>query len=296
MHTCVLTKAGAVKCMGINYFGELGEGTTANRKLPVDVTGLSSGVKAISAGSVHSCALTTGGGVKCWGYNYDGELGDGTTGNRKTPVDVTGLTSGVKAISAGSDLSCALTTGGGVKCWGYNYYGELGDGTTTNRKTPVDVTGLTSGVKAISAGMYQTCALTTGGGVKCWGWNIYSSLGDGTTINRKIPVDVTGLSSEVKAISTGTYQGCALTTGGGVKCWGGNDWGQLGDGTTTDRKTPVDVTGLASGISTISAGGNHSCAMSSGAAIFKCWGDNYYGQLGDGTTVDKLVPTDVIWP
>jgi alpha-tubulin suppressor-like RCC1 family protein len=210
-------------------------------------------ITRVAAGSFHTCALTTAGGVKCWGSNGSGQLGDGTTTPRLTPVDVSGLSSEVSAIATGlfGSHTCALTTGGGVKCWGNNFSGQLGDGTTTQGLTPVDVSGLSSGVSAIAAGTGYTCALTTGGGIKCWGDNVFGQLGDGTTTQRLTPVDVSGLSSGVSAIAAGTEHTCALTTGGGVKCWGRNSTGNLGDGTTTQRLTPVDVSGLTSALSRI---------------------------------------------
>jgi len=290
-HTCALT-AGGVRCWGYNLYGQLGDGTTTDRNTPVDVSGLTSGVAAIAGGFYHTCALTTGGGVKCWGYNGYSQLGDGTTTGRTTPVDVSGLTSGVAAIAGGFYHTCALTTGGGVKCWGYNFYGQLGDGTTTNRTTPVDVSGLTSGVVAIAGDGYHTCALTTGSGVKCWGRNSYGQLGDGTTTDRNTPMDVSGLTSGVTAIASGGYHTCAVTTGGGVKCWGYNGYGQLGDGTWAQRTTPVDVSGLTSGVAAIAGGGYHTCALTTGGGV-KCWGDNGYGQLGDGTTTMHNTPVDV---
>jgi alpha-tubulin suppressor-like RCC1 family protein len=210
----------------------------------VDVVGLGSGVAAIAAGGEHTCALTSGGGVKCWGANGAGQLGDGTTTWRSTPVDVVGLGSGVSAIAASGYHTCALASGGGVKCWGRNSYGQLGDGTTTDRNTPVDVVGLANGAAAIAAGYWHTCALmdlTSGGGVKCWGWNTSGQLGDGTTIQRSTPVNVVRLGSGVAAIATGWFHTCTLTTDGGVKCWGWDGYGQLGLGTITYRTTPVDV-------------------------------------------------------
>ncbi len=287
-HTCALTTTGGVKCWGYNYYGQLGDETTANRYTPVDVSGLASGVTAISVGDYYGCVLTTNGGVKCWGYNNKGQLGDGTTINRSTPVDVSGLTSGVTAITAGDNHACALTTSGGVKCWGNVY---LGDGTATSHNTPVDVSGLTSGVTAINAGR-QICAVTTNGGAKCWGNNLYGPLGDGTTIDRPAPVDVSGLTSGVAAISAGDFYTCALTTSSGIKCWGYNTSYQLGDGTTTNRSTPVDVSGAASGMSAVFAGSYHTCALTNNSGG-KCWGNNFYGQLGDGTRVSRSTPVDI---
>ena len=210
------------------------------QSLPQELVPLD-GIAHVAAGYYHTCALSTAGAVKCWGYNEYGQLGDGTGGNKTTPVDVAGLGSGVAAIAAGGYHTCALTTAGGVKCWGRNYYGQLGDGTTADKRTPVDVAGLGSGVAAIAAGGWHTCALSTAGGVKCWGYNYSGQLGDGTTASKSTPVDVAGLGSGVAAIAAGWVHTCALSTASGVKCWGYNGSGQLGDGTTANRSTPVEV-------------------------------------------------------
>jgi alpha-tubulin suppressor-like RCC1 family protein len=333
-HTCALSTGGGVKCWGLNEHGQLGDGTSNNSPTPVDVIGLTSGIAEVSAGYSETCSLSTGGGVKCWGYNADGQLGDGTTNDSTTPVDVVGLSSGIAAlstgpggqgaahacavttggdvmcwggnygstpvlvaspfaaVSAGQTHTCALTTGHGVKCWGSNNNGQLGDGTTTDSTSPVDVSGLSSGVAAISAGYQYTCALTIDGGAKCWGFNGQGRLGDGTTTDSSVPVDVSGLSSGVTAISASEYHTCALTTAGGVKCWGYNNFGMLGDGTTSTSSTPVDVSGLTSGVEAMSAGGEHTCAITTDR-IVRCWGHNNYGALGDGTMADSPTPVDV---
>ena len=147
----------------------------------------------IAAGFGHTCAVTAAGGAKCWGWNGGhGQIGDGTSTTRLVPVDVKHLTRGVAAIAADEDHTCAVTAAGGAKCWGWNQFGQIGDGTTTVRRAPVDVVGLTSGVAAIAAGAAHTCALTAAGGVKCWGWNPFGQIGDGTTTDRLTPVKVKG--------------------------------------------------------------------------------------------------------
>jgi len=292
-HTCAVTGSGGLACWGDNSRGQIGNGAMTETLVPTEVQGLTSGVAAASGGFHHTCALTSAGGVSCWGSGGRGQLGNWTTVDSSIPIDVWGLTSGVAAISAGSVHTCALTGSGGVKCWGGNNFGQLGDGTTTDSSTPVDVSGLASGVAAIAAGGRLSCALTTGGGVKCWGFNAGSQSGAGTTTNISvIAVDVSGLASGVAAISAGDDHACALTTAGGVRCWGENDSGQLGNGTTTASSVPVDVQGLTSGVSAIAAGGYHTCALRSGGEVL-CWGQNGAGELGDGTTTASSTPVDV---
>ena len=292
-HTCALTSAGAVKCWGGNGYGQLGDRTTIERHKPVDVSGLASGVTAIASGGRHTCALTSAAGVKCWGFNDNGQLGDGTTSDRHAPVAVSGLASDVTAIAAAGRYTCALTSAGEVKCWGENHFSQLGDGTEIDRHTPVAVSGLASGVTAITAGVSHSCALTSAGGVKCWGDNFAGQLGDGTTSWRYKPVDVAGLADGVTAIAAGLSQSCALTSAGGVKCWGWNDTGQLGDGTTAMKDTPVAVSGLPAGVQVIVAGDRNTCALTSAGGV-KCWGYNRYGQLGDGTTTERHRPVGVV--
>lgn len=241
-HTCALLSNGSIKCWGFNGYGQLGDGTTTDRYTPVTVSNPPTGVVAIGAGSSHTCTLNSSGGVQCWGGNYSGQLGDGTTTRRSAPVQVSGLSSGVKQIAVGGDHACALTTSNAVKCWGDNSIGQLGDNTTTNRKTPVQVSGLTSGVASIGSGSYHTCAVLESGAVKCWGYNGSGRLGDGTTTTRNTPVSVSGLTSGIASVTGGDAHSCAVTSTNSVKCWGDNSQGALGDGTTTNRSTPVDIT------------------------------------------------------
>ena len=280
IHTCALLNLSEMKCWGSNSYGALGNGLFLDSAFPVNVTGVS-GVASISAGTYHTCALLTSDVVKCWGNNEYGQLGDGTKWPTPgtTKVSVPGL-SGVTAISSGSYHTCALLSSGGVMCWGYNIYGQVGSGGQTYQYVPALVTGL-SGVIAISSGTYHTCALLDSGQVKCWGRNNSGQLGDGTTTDRASATSVTGLSGVI-SISAGSSTTCAVLSSRAVKCWGSNSYGQLGDGTTTDSPSPISATGLSE-VGTVAAGGSHTCALLSSGTI-KCWGYNAYGQLGAGNT------------
>ena len=294
-HTCALMNSGGVKCWGRNLEGQLGNGTTINSNVPVDVTNLSTGVSEIATGSGHSCALMLDGELRCWGSNQYGKLGDGTTISRSTPVAVAGLPDNGTKLALGAEHSCALMENGGVACWGRNYYGQLGEGTGVNSATPVGVTGLSNGVSTISASGWHTCIIMNDGGAKCWGWNWRGQLGDNTTVDRNTPVDVSGLSDGVTKISTGDLHTCAATDSRDGLCWGDNFYGQLGDNSSEMRLTPTRVNGLADNVVTIVAGGLHSCAFTSNIDL-SCWGANRYGQIGDGTNIRRSTPSSVVWP
>ena len=300
-HTCALLTGGAVKCWGYNGQGQLGDGTTTDSTTPIDVSGISTAT-SIALGDSHSCALLTGGAVKCWGDNDYGQLGDGSTidstnpvGNgvdSTTPVDVSGITTAT-SIGAGGSRSCALLTGGAVKCWGI-----VGNGVLSS--TPVDVSVITTAT-SIGVANHRACALLTGGTIKCWGYNGQGELGDGTTYDGDItsPVDVSGISTAT-SIALGVSHSCAVLTGGAIKCWGYNGdnagngmGGQLGDGTTTDSAVPVDVSGISTATSIALGGSMHSCAVLTGGAV-KCWGHNSKGELGDGTEIHRPAPVDVL--
>jgi alpha-tubulin suppressor-like RCC1 family protein len=251
---------------------------------------------AVSGGQDHSCGVTTAGVAYCWGDNTFHQLGDGTTSPapRTTPVAVAGgLTFGM--VSTGAVHSCGVTIGGAAHCWGYNGQGRLGDGTTSRRSSPVAVVGgLTFGM--LSTGGGHTCGITTEGAAYCWGDNRQGQLGDGTTsvIWRTSPVAVVG-GLTFATVSAGGNHTCGVTTEGAAYCWGYNNEGQLGNGTSGRRTSPVAVAGGLT-FATVGAGTFHTCGIATEGAAH-CWGFNFYGQLGDGTSGDvRVVPVLVLLP
>jgi alpha-tubulin suppressor-like RCC1 family protein len=275
-----------LRAWGNNYSGQLGDETNGNnRTRPVKVRGLHGAeVEEIAGGQMHTLALKEDGTVLAWGYNRDGELGDGTNEENPAPVQVkdfrdpTGRLSGVEAVAAGSVHSLALKDDGTVRAWGYNSDGQLGDGTKANSTRPVRVDEL-EGVEAIAAGAFFSLALKEDGTVWAWGAIGESHLGEDAVGSSDTPVEVGDLGG-VEEIVAGASHGLALKEDGSVWAWGANDAGQLGDGTKTNSPEPVRVKDLE-GVRDIEGGGSFSLALKDDGTVW-AWGDNFFGELGNG--------------
>jgi alpha-tubulin suppressor-like RCC1 family protein len=283
-HSCARMLAGGVRCWGGNSGGQLGDGTTMDRYSPTP--DILTDVSALSLrGWRHSCALLNSGEVRCWGNNQYGQLGDGTTTNRNTPTRVE--ISDVTALATGGDHTCALQSSGAVRCWGRNSSGQLGDGTNIDRHTPAEsFEAIASRASAIAAGADFTMAIV-GGTLQTWGGNQFGQLADGMTLARNRPggpwLQLVG------TISAGSHFGCARMNGGklGVRCWGMNDHGQVGNGTNANALSPGPE--LLENVLEVVTGYSHACALKQSGGM-TCWGSNQYGQLGDGSFVDRWSP------
>jgi alpha-tubulin suppressor-like RCC1 family protein len=285
---------------GDNQHGQLGNGNTTASATYAGVSGLSNGVAQVCAGADNSMALTTGGIVWTWGNGL--ALGTGSTANSAVPVQVPGL-AGITQIAAGQGFGfdLALRSDGTVWGWGLNVLGQLGNGNTVPVLTPVQATGLT-GVTQIAAGDGFSLALRSDGTVWAWGWNRNGVLGNDTPTSSvsDVPVQVPGLSNVTQiaagytsamAVRVQVRRGSVVRT---VWTWGDNSSGQLGDGTTTDSATPVEVSGInVPAVTAISAGGGFSMVLGSDGSVWG-WGRNGDGELGNGTTVRELRPTEIL--
>ncbi len=289
-HTCALVSAGgSIDCWGENYYGQLGNGTNKNNSTkPVAVSGITTAIE-VGAGGEHTCALLTVGKSDCWGYNKFGEPGNGTTKASTTPVEVSGISTAIE-VSAGYAHTCALLSSGKIDCWGENAYEQLGDGKTQNSSTPVEVSGISTAT-SVTAGGFGTCATLSGGTVDCWGYGEFGELGNGKTENSSTPVKVSGISNAVAVAAVGYFQACAQLSSGTIDCWGDNEDGELGNGTTTNSSTPVAVSGITTGAG-VAAGAFHTCGLLATKSL-DCWGENYFGELGNGTTTNSSTPVAV---
>lgn len=339
-HTCAVRHGGSLKCWGLNDNGQLGLGTSAGpeqctgsdyslpcSKVPASVTALSGVISGSAADESHTCAALTGGSIRCWGLDA-GQFGTAevqtTCGEpaftcATAPLPVPDI-DGVRSVRSATFHTCALRTDRSVWCWGYSIVGEIGNGSPTQSLTPVPVSNLADAV-ALASGSSHSCAIRADKTVWCWGSNSLGQLGTGSNVGPStcegpteppfdipcsaVPVPVSDLTAAV-AISVGGTHACAVLEGGSVACWGANQYGQLGVGTTSGPTTclagwdgtpvacspvPLVVPNLHDVIS-VAAGGEHTCAGLADGSV-RCWGWNLSGQLGNGTTVDAAEPVVV---
>lgn len=310
---------------GTSYTQSLNSGGASSVGGAGVTTGQTSTAAQRSHTCMHGCGPTSASypdcRVLCWGDNSFGELGNGTTVSSSVPVAVSGTDApshgGRSAVAAGAFDSCAFSDSGPIHCWGDNTYGELGDGTNAGSFSPVTVSGTDDFHMYqydLVAGLAHHCALYGGvicgymacgccspqGAIQCWGDNSRGQLGNGQTVNSSLPVSVNGISDAV-SIAAGSSHTCAALGDGTVQCWGDNSRSQLGDGSTTSSSVPVSVLNLTNAASTskyygnrcIGAGDLHTCVILNDGTL-QCWGDNAYGQLGNGTTAGSLVPVPVV--
>jgi len=300
-HSCGVLSSGAVKCWGSNGYGQLGLGYTSESvSSPTLVPGLTD-VRTLLLNEAHSCALLLSGSVKCWGANSSGQLGFGYASQSVTsPTVVSGLT-GVISLVLGGSHTCAVLVSDSVKCWGYNYYGQLGLGYASTSEpygvsSPTLVPGLTN-VGSLVLGSNHSCAVSASGSVQCWGKNTSGQLGFGYN-SRFVssPTSVPGL-TDVASLVSGSLHMCAALVSGAVKCWGNNGSGQLGLGYTTKDypfgvSSPTVVPGLTD-VSSLISGGYHSCAVLV-SGLVTCWGLNQYGELGLSYTSESVSSPTVV--
>jgi alpha-tubulin suppressor-like RCC1 family protein len=307
-HTCAAAQGG-LYCWGSNSQGQLGTETGGAATTPVTqptLVPIVSDPIAIAAGAQHSCAVRQSGQVLCWGQNSTGQLGEGSMSSLAEPVPVTGLDTG-KLVAAGATFSCAETADGAVFCWGDNHYGQLGTGTDVLEPRPI-VVPLDGG--GVATGGAHTCAAThtgpssgassgTSGAsaamIVCWGSDQAGQLGDNSTTDRAAPAQIK-LPLTPLAIAAGALHTCAIDSATGLWCWGRGSSGQLGPDHLVDTTFPVQVT-LPSGddhVTAVAAGNAHSCVLAPAAdgrgGQVLCFGDNSYGQLGDGSTTSRATP------
>lgn len=293
-HSCAVTSEHQVFCWGRNNAGQLGNGSYEDSNTPVQVQGLEDArIDSVVCGSVHTCAFETGGSAWCWGSNRDGKLGaelDAPFSN--TAVQVAAPVIDIQSLSTGATFTCAADQTAQTWCWGDGSFGQIGSRNADPASSPREIEKAIPGVNSISSGWFHTCALTDSGDLFCWGKNYEGELGNSSTISRAEAVNVVGLTGKkiIRQMSMGGRSGCAVTTDNELFCWGKNDYGQVGNRSTTDQLFPALIDAPGEEITSLSVGASHACYLTSQDDLF-CWGANDHLQLGISSPEISTFPT-----
>ena len=316
-HSVAITSSGRIFTWGDNEYGQLGNGTMKDSSTPIDITSqfnLNEGetFTKINMGYYNSSALTSEGRFFTWGYNGNGELGNGWGDHNPTPTDITSkfnldASETIEIISVGSHHSAIATSNGRVFAWGDNSTGQLGDGSNSTKSTPIEITkrfNLSRGDKILGLylnGIHST-AVSSEGRVFTWGANLVGQLGNGTTKDKNKPVEITNLfnlSPEEKIVTLNSGFGhlSAISSNNKIFVWGNNSYGSLGIGTLANQLSPLEITDYFDltedeTVNCLSLGADYTIALTSANRLFS-WGKNTTGQLGDRTTTDKLIPSEI---
>lgn len=289
--SCALDAHAGVWCWGMNWAGNVGDGTTQPRLTPIRIAALGAGPRDYSASDTHACAVDDRGGTWCWGSNLEGLLGDGTTASRYDPVPVGGPAVDAAQVASGRVHTCRLSTAGSVSCWGAGYFGQLGNGGSNGSLLPSDVVGITDGAVQIAVGDFHSCAVTAQGNLYCWGSNVFSQLGVAIGETTSTPTLVPRLAGAWRRVTAGRQHTCAEVEDGRVACWGWNSTGQAGVASGEIIGTPTLVHLPAPAIS-LAAGLMHTCALLADGVPW-CWGTNVFGELGAGVAGHTPIPQEV---
>ena len=306
-HACAIDNLNNLKCWGSNYHGQIGDGTTVDKSTPTLISLHAEDaiyVTQIELGGAHSCAIDNLNGLRCWGENFYGQLGDGTYRNKKSATNIISLgddeTSYATHIALGRRHTCAINNFNSLLCWGGNLFGQLGDGTLVDKIVPTTISiddNETNYATQIALGQFHTCAIDNFNNLKCWGQNFFGQIGDGTNLNMRVMPTTISLGDDEATyptkIALGGDHTCAIDNLNNLKCWGKNWYGEVGDGTNDLKDSPTNILlgdDETADATHIALGRFHTCAIKDSNMIF-CWGQNKHGEIGDGTDVDKYEPT-----
>jgi len=298
-HTAAIKTDGTLWTWGFNGNGGLGDGTIGGKSSPVTTVAGGTNWKQVAGGSYHTAAIKTDGTLWTWGNNPYGALGDNTTVNKSSPVTTVAGGTNWKQVSGGYGHTAAIKTDGTLWTWGNNFYGGLGDSTTVDKSSPITTVAGGTNWKQVAGGNYHTAAIKTDGTLWTWGFNAYGGLGDNTTVNKSSPITTVAGGTNWKQVACGTYSAAAIKTDGTLWTWGMNNsnrgvaYGQLGDGTSIHRSSPVTTVAGGTNWKQVAGGGTLTAAVKTDGTLWT-WGWNFYGNLGDGTTVNKSSPVTTV--